>query len=112
MRLPSGGSNIVTRNYRVSIIPRHSTSSIGQGAARLVPLSQQPPAELEAGTNEWLKAILAFGRRTNFGGTACAVRAASVTFPPHPSPLPRGEGESSAVFQHNPAWCLPDEPRE
>src|SRR2546423_13202409 len=29
--------------------------------------------------------------------------------PPHPSPLPRGEGESSAVFRHNPAPCLPDE---
>src|SRR5436190_18093848 len=29
--------------------------------------------------------------------TANAVRTASVTFP-HPSPLPQGEGESSAVF--------------
>src|SRR5213592_1906276 len=85
MRLPSGGSNIVTRNYRVSIIPRHSTSSIGQGAARLIPLGQQPPAELEAGTNEWPKAILAFGRRTNFGGTACAVRTTSVAFPLTPA---------------------------
>src|SRR5437016_9751458 len=31
---------------------------------------------------------------------------------PHPGPLPRGEGESSAGFQHNPARCLPDEPPE
>src|SRR5439155_24110028 len=31
---------------------------------------------------------------------------------PHSSPLPRGEGESSAGFQHNPARCLPDEPPE
>jgi len=29
--------------------------------------------------------------------------------PPHPSPLPRGEGESSTVFRHNPPPCLPDE---
>src|SRR6266545_1750022 len=31
---------------------------------------------------------------------------------PHPGPLPRGEGESSAAFQHNPARCPPDEPPE
>src|SRR5438876_6833357 len=32
--------------------------------------------------------------------------------PPHPSPLPQGEGESSADFRHSLARCLPDEPPE
>src|SRR6266480_143576 len=31
---------------------------------------------------------------------------------PHPGPLPRGEGESSAGSRHDRAWCLPDEPPE